>query len=98
MLFCEWASSAPAHLGDAMSMRQLIVIFAALALGCGTLQPSMAPEQEVLADGFPKPHPAQQRPGKDGKCRQSESDQGDEASTLLVQWARGRRRTSSHSA
>jgi hypothetical protein len=52
-----------------MSMRPLIVILAAHALGCGAVQPAVGPEPEVLVDGFPPPHPAQQRPGKDGKCR-----------------------------
>jgi hypothetical protein len=50
-------------------MRLLMVIIAALALGCGTVQPSVGPEQETLVDEFPsKPHPYQRRPGKDGRC------------------------------
>jgi hypothetical protein len=46
-------------------MRSLYVL-SILALGCGSVQPSIT--SEVLSDGFPaKLHPAQQRPGKDGK-------------------------------
>jgi hypothetical protein len=45
-----------------------VIVLAVLALGCGSALSSIAPE--VLSDGFPsKPHPAQQRPGKDGRCR-----------------------------
>jgi hypothetical protein len=52
-----------------MTMRLLMVIIAALAFGCGTVQPSVGPEQETLVDEFPsKPYPYQRRPGKDGRC------------------------------
>lgn len=51
-------------------MRFSIAIIAALALGCGSAQHPTGPSQEALVDGtFPPPHPAQQRPGKDGKCK-----------------------------
>jgi hypothetical protein len=49
-------------------MRQVLVLTAVLALGCGTAQHSAVPEQ-VLVDGFPsEPYRFQKRPGKDGRC------------------------------
>jgi hypothetical protein len=49
-----------------MTMRQLIVILAALALGCGTAQSAIGPEQEVLtADGAPPRTPTE----KDSWCQ-----------------------------
>jgi hypothetical protein len=51
------------------SMRDILLFIAALALGCGSSQHLMDPSQGALVDGFPPPHPGQQRPGKDGKCR-----------------------------
>jgi hypothetical protein len=47
----------------------LIVIIAALFLGCGTSRASVSRGQEALVDGFPsEPYPYQRRPGKDGRC------------------------------
>lgn len=45
-----------------------VVITAALVLGCGSAQHALV-SPEAPVDGFPAPHPAQQRPGKNGKCR-----------------------------
>ena len=49
-------------------MRRVLLLTAALALGCGSAQHATGPE--ALTEGFPPPAPWQQRPGKGGKCRQ----------------------------
>jgi hypothetical protein len=59
---------SPAHVGAALIVR-FILIIATLALGCGTLQPSISPEQEVLSSGFPsKPWPNQVRTESAAAC------------------------------
>jgi hypothetical protein len=54
-----------------MNPRNLLVLTPALILGCGSAQHARASE-ETLVDGFPALHPAQQRPGRNGKCRAPE--------------------------
>ncbi len=49
-------------------MTRVIPMIAALALACGSVQPTVNSGQ-ALVDGFPsKPWPGQRRPGKDGRC------------------------------
>jgi hypothetical protein len=50
-------------------MSRLPLLMVVLFLACGTAQYATGPAEEVVVDGFPPPHPAQQRPGKDGRCR-----------------------------
>lgn len=57
--------------GDAMATRRVILIFATLAAGCGSIRTSNAGEPSVLVDGFPaKPWPNQRQPSPDGRCSQ----------------------------
>jgi hypothetical protein len=53
----------------AWPMRDVLVLIAALALGCGSAQHAMGPGPEALMDGsFPPPLEDQRRPDKAGRC------------------------------